>query len=225
MTRDPELWQRGRQRAMDLAKRHVEAGTPLDWFEELYRAADGVLDEVPWEDQRPQPLVVEWLEREAPAPGRALVVGSGLGDDAEELARRGFDATGFDVSPTAIAWAKRRFPDSSATYVEADLFALPEAWTRAFDLVVEVYTLQALPPGMRSRAMACICRTVAPGGTLVAAMRGRDDDAPVDAVPWPLSKRELLGLDRDGLELARFEDFADDEDPPVRRFRATFRRA
>jgi len=37
------------------------------------------------------------------AARRALVVGSGLGDDAEHVASLGFDTLAFDVSPTAIA--------------------------------------------------------------------------------------------------------------------------
>ncbi|MEX1025857.1 MAG: class I SAM-dependent methyltransferase [Planctomycetota bacterium] len=220
-------WERGRQRALNLAREHVERGTPLAWFEALYAAADGKLAEVPWEDERPQPLLVEWLEREAPsgAGQRALVVGAGLDDDAEELARRGYRVTGFDVSPTAVDWARRRFPDSRVAYLAADLFALPVECTSAFDLVVEVYTLQALPPELRSRAMACLAATVAPGGRLVAVMRARDDEEAVDidAVPWPLSPEELLALERGELELETLEDLFDDEDPPVRRLRATFR--
>ena len=33
-----------------------------------------------------------------------LRIRPGLGDDAEELVRRGFDVTAFDISDTAIQW-------------------------------------------------------------------------------------------------------------------------
>lgn len=226
MTPKSKDWELGRQRAIELAKQHIEDGTPLDWFEELYAAAAGNLEQVPWEDQRPQPLLVEWLAREA-ADGtgsRALVVGSGLGDDCEELARRGYQVTGFDLSATAVAWAGQRFPDSPVTYVQADLFELPGAWRRSFDLVVEVYTLQALPLELRERAAACLADCVAPGGRLVAVLRGRDEGQAVEQVPWPLTRTELGFLEHDGLVLEQFEDLMDDEDPPVRRFRASFKR-
>ena len=38
-------------------------------------------------------------------------------------------------------------------------------------------------------------------------------------MPWPLTAREVRAL-FDGLELVSFEDYVDDEDPPVRRLRA-----
>ena len=38
--------------------------------------------------------------------GSRVVVGCGLGDDVAELLSRGYDAVGFDVSPTAIGWAR-----------------------------------------------------------------------------------------------------------------------
>ncbi len=41
------------------------------------------------------------------------------------------------VSPEAIEWCHRRFPESSVDYRVADLFSLPEEWTQSFDLVVD----------------------------------------------------------------------------------------
>jgi len=63
------------------------------------------------------------------------VVGCGLGDDAEALAQQGFQVTAFDISPTAIAWCEKRFPDSQVKYQVADLFALDPAWHHKFDFV------------------------------------------------------------------------------------------
>ena len=81
------------------------------------------------------------------------MVGCGLGDDAEELARRGYDAAAFDVIEKAIAWCRRRFPDSAVDYRVADVFALPEEWQRAFDLVVEIQTIESLPIADRTRVI------------------------------------------------------------------------
>ena len=61
-------------------------------------------------------------------------------------ASAGYDTTGFDYSPDAIAWARKRFPHSKVNYETADLFDLPKNWREAFDLVSEIYILQALPP-------------------------------------------------------------------------------
>jgi hypothetical protein len=67
----------------------------------------------------PNPSLVVWLGAHA-VSGRSLKVGAGLGDDAEELARRGLAVTAFDVAPTAIERARRRFPESGVDYVVAD---------------------------------------------------------------------------------------------------------
>lgn len=94
-------------------------GAALPAFEEIYARAGDDLTSVPWARFAPHPLLVMWLDS-AGSPGlpasrsfagcEALVVGCGLGDDAEELARRGYAVTAFDVSPTAITRCRERFP-------------------------------------------------------------------------------------------------------------------
>ena len=97
--------ERRRATARQIAQKHLEAGDPLGWFEYLYSLAGENTSIIPWADLRPNPNLVDWLDQQhIVGPGKALKVGCGLGDDAEELARRGFETTAFDVSETAIAW-------------------------------------------------------------------------------------------------------------------------
>ncbi len=213
-----------RTRARTLAQDAVAAGRPTAWFETLYREAEDGNAAVPWADLVPNPHLVQWLDAHPPAPGRALDVGTGLGDNAEELARRGLEVTAFDVAATAVAQARRRFPASHVTYVVADLLAPPPEWHGAFVLVAETYTLQVLPPSVRAVAARTLRSLVAPGGTLLVIARGREASEPEGAMPWPLTRTEIEDLAGDGLALLAFEDFLDDEDPPVRRFRAVLRR-
>lgn len=81
--------------ARALAREYSERGDPTGWFEALYAQADGDAGVISWADLEPNPNLVEWLTRRSPAGTemRALKVGCGLGDDAEELARRGFEVT------------------------------------------------------------------------------------------------------------------------------------
>ena len=213
-----------RATARELASQHVAEGDPLGWFEVLYATAAGDSSIIPWADMMPNPNLVTWLQaRNVIGSGRtALKVGCGLGDDAEELSRRGFETTAFDVSPTAISWCRRRFPDSSVHYVEADLLEPPGDWARGFDLVVESYTLQVLPPETRGDAMRRVTGFVAPRGTLLVIARGRESSEPEGAMPWPLTRQELTVFEEAGLTLVEFEDYVDDEDPPVRRFRVNY---
>jgi SAM-dependent methyltransferase len=211
--------------ARQIAHKHLKAGNPLGWFEELYCQAGDDPAIIPWADLTPNPNLVDWLEHNRrTGRGRALKVGCGLGDDAEELARRGFETTAFDISDAAIAWCRRRHPQSPVTYVVADLFRAPAEWQAGFDFVLESYTLQVLPPDMRADAMRCIASFVAPGGTLLAVARGREPNASEGKMPWPLIKDELSLFKTVGLNEVSFEDYMDGEDPPVRRFRATYRR-
>jgi SAM-dependent methyltransferase len=213
-----------RARARTLAREAIARGEPLEWFERLYREAAAGAATVPWADLVPNPHLVEWLKAHPLTPGRALDVGTGLGDNAEELARRGWDVVAFDIAATAIDGARERFPTSRVHYVAANLLEPPAGWRAAFDLVAETYTLQVLPPGERAVGARVLADLVAPGGTLLVIARGREADEPEGAMPWPLTRAEVEAIGRDGLPLTAFEDFLDAEDPPVRRFRATFRR-
>ena len=181
---------------------------------------------IPWADQRDNPLFVAWRDRSGVdlRSRSSLVVGCGLGDDAETVAASGGAVTAFDLSPTAIAWCRRRFPATRVQYVSADLFHPLEAWHRSFGFVLEINTLQALPADLRSQAMACVADFVAPGGTLLVICRGREAGEPVDGPPWPLVRGELDGFRKAGLDAGSLDDVADNADPPVRRFVAVFER-
>lgn len=217
--------ERVRERVRELAASSADG---MSWFEELYRAANGDASQVPWADRRPNRNLVSWLERETPRGRgvRTLVVGCGLGDDAELLARWQFDVTAFDLSPTAIEWCRSRYPSTSVKYIEADLFQPPAEWIGGWDFVFEAYTVQPLPLTLRNDALDAVVRLVAPGGRLLLISRGRDEHDPTDGpLPWPLTYADIQRLsDVGGLRATSFEDYLDDEEPPVRRFRALFER-
>ncbi len=209
----------------ELAQKYLAAGDPVGWFEALYASASDDASAIPWADLKPNPNLLSWLDaHRLPAQSQALVVGCGLGDDAEELARRGLRVTAFDVAPTAIEWCGKRFPRSDVRYVVADLLDPPPEWDGAFDFVLESYTLQALPSDPRERAVHSLARFLSPTGMLLLICRGREPEEPEGELPWPLTREELSRLaGRAGLAAEALEDYLDDEDPPVRRFRAVYR--
>lgn len=220
MDRDPYDY------ARQLAAESVSANDPTGWFERLYAEAETGAIEVPWGGS-PNRFLVGWATRnEVDGRGRsAVVVGCGLGDDAEYVAGLGFDTLAFDVAPSAVRAARRRFAHSRVEYVVADLLSPPARWFQAFDLVVEIFTVQVLPPSIRGKAIDRIADLVAPGGTLLVIARGADaGGGPADPIPWPLTRAEIDSFAAGGCRPVRVETLAD-PGSSVCRWRAEFHRA
>lgn len=213
------------QKVKSLAEQALSQSNPSGWFEVLYAEANGDVSQVPWARLAIHPYLKDWFDTYASqGDGRsALVIGCGLGDDAEALQARGFKVTAFDISPTAIAWCRKRFPDSPVTYVVADLLAVNPAWHRAFDLVVESRNIQSLPLDVRSKVIEAIASLVAKEGTLLVVTRRRDTDTEPPGPPWPLSDPELAQFQVLGFREIRRDTFFEGEDNAVEQVRIEYR--
>lgn len=187
------------------AAQSYAADDPTGWFERVYAAAETGEAVVPWDHHIPGPLLVSWARSHAlDGQGkRALVVGCGLGEDAEFLASLGFSVTAFDISATGIAAARRRWPGTAVSYQQADLFDAPAHWRHGFDFVLEHATIQALPESVRPKAIRAIAGFVAPGGTLLVIARARADEEPArELPPFTLLRKEIELFGDGAIELA-----------------------
>jgi SAM-dependent methyltransferase len=206
MRGEPRDWD---VRGDELAAASIAQGEPTAWFDRLY--AEGVAGSVsmPWDRTEPHPLLREWAERTglAGAGRRGVVVGCGLGADAAFVASIGYTAVGFDVSPTAVSVARERHGASGVDFRVADLLDLPGEWSRAFDLVVEIFTIQALPDPPRADAITAVANLVAPGGTLLAIAFRNDGSVPEDeGPPFALTRETMQSLASDGLRVSTMEE-------------------
>ncbi|MBC9936485.1 MULTISPECIES: bifunctional NAD(P)/FAD-dependent oxidoreductase/class I SAM-dependent methyltransferase [unclassified Leucobacter] len=110
------------------------------------------------------------------APGRSLDLGSGEGGDALWLAQRGWQATGVDISATAVARANEAaaaagLSENRARFVVADLATLgdrelAELGLTGMDLVSASF-FQSPVELPRATILRAAARLVAPGGHLV----------------------------------------------------------
>jgi SAM-dependent methyltransferase len=198
-----------------------------EFFDGLYVAAGGGGEPLPWDrGGAPQQLLAEWAaDRGLRGPGgagkRAVVVGCGLGGDAEFLARLGFAVVGFDFSAPAIEAARALNPTSTVDYEVADLLALPEGWLAGFDLVVESLTVQSLPRSIRPRVIAAVRSLAAPGGTVLVISSQQGVRTETEIGPWPLSRADVDSFAGDDFELVRLEQPPGPDGLP--RWRAEFR--
>ncbi|MFQ4141724.1 class I SAM-dependent methyltransferase [Chlorogloeopsis sp. ULAP02] len=215
-----------RQKVKQLATEALSKSDPSAWFEVLYTEAQGDITQIPWAKLTVNPYLQNWLLTYSPQSqgSSAIVIGCGLGDDAEALAELGFRVTAFDISPTAIAWCRQRFPDSLVTYAIADLLDIPSQWHHTFDLVVESRNLQALPLSVRSCAIRAVASLVAIGGTLLLINRFRETETEPDGPPWPLSNLELAQFAELGLCEVRRTLLMDPEQPDVKHIRLEYQR-
>lgn len=183
------------------AEAALAAGDPTGWFEPLYAAAEAGEAVVPWFRGEPSAELAAWVAGQRAGDRSALVVGCGLGDDAELLAGAGFRTSAFDVSPSAIKAVLHRFPDTRVAYRTADLLDPPPEWHHAFDVVVEILTVQAMPKTVRDAAIASVSGFLAPGGTLLVGAVAEEsiDLATWSGPPWPLNRAELASFARDGV--------------------------
>ena len=212
-----------RNETQELAQQYASIGKADQWFEEFYSKAGGDIHNIYWADLKPNPLLSTWLAEQPDGSGkRAVTIGCGLGDDAEEISRFGYDVVAFDISQSAINMCTSRYPKSAVEYCVQDLFALPSTWVQGFDLVYECNTIQILSGDNRSRAMKSISTLVGTGGTLLVSCRSRIGEEGQDQFPVALNHREIEGFVREGLTEQSFLAYDDDQEPPVPHFFASY---
>jgi hypothetical protein len=88
----------------------------------------------------------------------------------------------------------------------ADLLDLPPEWVGAFDLVVEIFTIQAVPDPPRTDIASGVRTLAAPGGTLLAIQfRASGEDDSTEGPPFALGEGRIRSLGGGTLDLVEME--------------------
>jgi len=208
-----------------MVKSYQDQDNPTGWFNCIYTDAEGDHRAVFWADLEPNPCLLKWLKNSPiKHTGRkAIVIGCGVGDDAEALSEAGYDVTAFDISPEAIRLCKKRYSDTKVKYLIVDLFDYPPQWFERYDLVYECNTIQVLPGKYRVQARNSMVSLLAPQGFILVSCRSRVKGEQQDDIPLPLDKKEIDGFIRCGLTELIFEAYDDTQEPPVPHFFAVYK--
>ena len=116
------------------------------------------------------PFISLLASANAPQPGKLAVLGCGKGHDALMFAESGFEVTGFDFAPSAIAeaTATAQARGISARFVQQDIFALDREFAGSFDYVLEHTCFCAINPKLRSQYVEVVKSLLRPNGKLIA---------------------------------------------------------
>ncbi|WP_405161421.1 class I SAM-dependent methyltransferase [Nocardia sp. NBC_01499] len=163
-------------------------------FEQAYQGGTIVeglaMDRLPWEIDRPQPLLVEF-EQAGRITGDVLDIGCGPGDTTIYLAGLGYHVTGLDFAPTAIEKARARAAerDVTASFAVADATVLT-GYDGRFDTVVSSALAHCLDPEQRKAHVAALRRVMRPGARLIQFCFSQSDYSEKYA-PYSISEDEL----------------------------------
>ena len=124
-----------------------------------------------WELGGATPVFRRLAESGEFAPGRMIVPGAGLGDDARLFARHGFQVTAVDFAPSAAqAMHARQDPNAPIIILRADWFDLPAALSGVFDYVLEYVFVTAIDPARREAYADVVAGLLRPGGRFIGLL-------------------------------------------------------
>ena len=149
--------------------------------------------EVPgWELEAPSPALVYSLPQLKLIKLRVLVLGCGTGNDAAFFAESGHIVTAVDFSAEAVARAKKKYGHiSNLTFVEHDVFNLPDEWRESFDLVFEHTCFCAISPTRRNELVNVWRRVLVPSGYVLGIffVMPKSIGPPFGGSEWELEQR------------------------------------
>jgi SAM-dependent methyltransferase len=121
----------------------------------------------PWDSGVSPPELVEVVEGpNALRPGRAIDIGCGTGTNCQYLLDHGWDVTGVDFVPRALAVAKRKAP--GAKLLVGDVTRLRDLGVSGpFNLMLDLGCFHSIPDARRHAYVREVTHVAAPGATLL----------------------------------------------------------
>ena len=193
------------------------------WWEGLYATSD--VSSLPWYTPNLDPDIEKALADHGVRTARILDLGTGPATQAVNLARRGFDVIGTDISPTAIRKAKATAKAARVTIeFRVDDILRSKLEPNLVDAIVDRGVFHVLPPEKRSVYVDTVHRVLRPNGWLF--LKCFSDKEPGTYGPYRIASKELRGYFRGPFEVLSIVDTVFDGtlEPSPKALFGTFRR-
>lgn len=175
-TFEPEVWLQNEKAVQ----------SPKFWTDRYQTQATG------WELQAPAPALVEMLPRMKWPRSRVLILGCGSGNDAAYFAEKGHVVTAVDFSEKALADAQKKYSHlTNITWLQSDIFKLPQSFENSFDIVFEHTCYCAIDPTRRNDLVKKWVQVLVPGGHLMGIFFVNDKmtGPPFGGSEWEVRER------------------------------------
>lgn len=143
----------------------TESVTNPEYWEQRYQEKSDR-----WDIKQAAPPFATLLQSTtAPPPGRMAVLGCGRGYEALLFAAHNFEVIGFDfaASPITEACSLAETSQSSAKFLQRDIFDLPAEYENYFDYVLEHTCFCAIDPAQRPAYVQLTKSILKPQGEII----------------------------------------------------------
>ena len=159
----------------------------MDWNERYNN------NDMPWDKGAGTPVLDELLSivPQYFKPGtNALVPGCGLGHDVAMLHDAGINATGLDISETALKLARETHPELSDSWLKDDLFEMTDK-ALSYDLIWEHTCYCAIPPEKRCDYAESVFDLLKPNGYFAGVFFTDTGQPPEVGPPFSTTRDEV----------------------------------
>jgi len=184
----------------------------VNFFDNIYKNTNDTHSNIPWATLNANIYLKDYLDNnEMVKNKKALVIGCGLGDDANELSLKGYEVDAIDISDHAISLAKKRFQDKNINFKVEDIFDLPKSMINSYDFIYEGLTIQSIHPQYRESLIKIIYSLNKSNGELLLYTNIQNDSDSFGGPPWPLYRKDLEIFNTIGYEILSKEELVENK--------------
>lgn len=170
----------------------------MNSWEEMYQSTP------PWDIGKPQPEFVK-LEKSGKIQGQILDVGCGAGENTLFFSEKGYDITGVDFTPSAIAMAKQRAKQRhlNAKFIIQNVLELSNLQQK-FDTLIDSGVFHVFDDGQRVHYVKSLGSVLREQG--IYYMLVFSDQEPLGYGPRRISQLEIQEAFRDGWDIQQIRE-------------------